>query len=813
MARILRKIEFLFLFLILANVLLAQETELHGITVKGKKGIKKSLAEILAYDSTHPLPPNYKAFLRPELHGPAPRGQNPGSKAVSKSGALVEASQLNTPTSLLAPTQTIHSNFLSIWGSYSVIAGRESPYTPPDNIGDVGTTQIIVAGNTRMKVFSKSAVTSVALMTPIGSSTTTLPDVLNLNLNGFFADSTLGIDDISDPHVRFDRLTQRWIIVAIDVTHSKNNYCCIAVSDGPTLSNSSNFNIFYFNISGTGGSSMEFFDYPTLGTDRTSLYIGGNMFRGTRFTGCSMWVVNKADLLAGTLTVTGFNQGTTGTDMYTPQGVHNDDPSATTGYFIGASQTFYSRIVLKKVNYSGATPTLSADEILSTQTTYTPLNPPSQGGVALDGNDRRLIAAMIKKNKIANTSSLWVAQGSLMNNAGVGGPGGDRDGAVWFEIGNLSSTPTILQSASLYDTSGSGTSIVHYIYPSIASSGQGHNFMGFTGVGASKYAQGSVAGRYRTDPPVSFGAPFDITNSTSSYNPGANRWGDYTQTVVDPSDDMTMWTFTEYAPATNAWGIRAAQLKAPPPPTPILTPNPSCGTATIIIKGISTNKSEFFDPGNDVGGPGFNRMQLSINGPSVVNVTNVSFVTPTEISATVTFPFTANAGTYNIIVTNPDGQTSSSSFVYVGGCPTEICSATVLTSDISGTNYQWQVSIDSIVFNNINDNGFYSGTHSTNLQLNNIPSSWYGYQYRSVVDGNNGVAHTLRFSNYWLGGSSSAWENAANWSCGKLPDSNTDVIINIGTVIVNSNQTIRSLYVAPTVNLTVNPGNKLTVTH
>jgi hypothetical protein len=183
-------------------------------------------------------------------------------------------------------------------------------------------------------------------MTPTGSSTTTLPDVLNLNLNGFFADSTLGIDDISDPHVRFDRLTQRWIIVAIDVTHSKNNYCCIGVSDGPTLSNSSNFNIFYFNISGTGGSSMEFFDYPTLGTDRTSLHIGGNMFRGTRFTGCSMWVVNKADLLAGTLTVTGFSEATTSTDMYTPQGVHNDDPSSTLVILLAHPKLFW--IVLKK---------------------------------------------------------------------------------------------------------------------------------------------------------------------------------------------------------------------------------------------------------------------------------------------------------------------------------------------------------------------------------------------------------------------------------------------------------------------------------
>lgn len=814
MRAVLKNIRLSFFFCLAANVLYAQNKEIHGFTVSGKKGIRKSLKEVIAYDAAHPLPPNFKAFLRPELHGPEPRGQDPASKAVSKSGTLLDAPVLNTPTIMAPATQIIQSNFLTIWGSYNNVAGRESPYTPPDNMGDVGTTQIIATANTRMKVFNKVPVTAAALTTPTGSSTTTLPEVLNVNLNTFFADSTLGIAGISDPHVRFDRLTQRWFIVAIDVTHTKNNYCCIGVSDGPAIGSNSNFTLYYFNVSGTGGSSLEFFDYPTLGVDKNALYIGGNLFKaGKTFSGCTMWVVNKADLLSGTLTVTSFTQSATGTDMYTPQGVHNDDPSATNGYFIGASQTAFSRLVLKRVSYSGAIPTLSNDINLSTQTIYTPMNPPSEGGIALDGDDRRLIAAMIKQNKITNTSGLWVAQGSLMDIAGVGGSGGDRDGAVWFEIGNLSNTPTILQSASMCDTSGTGTSIVHYTYPSIAESGQGHNIMGFTSVGATKYAQAGVAGRYRTNASGTFNAPVDITNTTSTYNAASSRWGDFTQTVVDPSDDMTMWTFTEYAPTADSWGVRAAQLKAPPPPTPILTSTPSCGAATITINGISTNNSEFFDPGNDVGGPGFNRLQASITGPGLMQVISVNFINPTQITANVTVPSTAGAGTYTLIVTNPDGQSSSTEFIYAGGCALDICSGVTITSNIPGTNYQWQLSTDSVTFNNISNNSFYSGTDSINLHLINAPSSWYGYQYRCVVSGNNSNTFTLRFSDYWTGAINTAWENPGNWSCATLPDANTDVIINSGTVIVNSNSTIRSLSLAPSVNFTVNQGFKFTVNH
>lgn len=65
----------------------------------------------------------------------------------------------------------------------------------------------------------------------------------------------------------------------------------------------------------------------------------------------------------------------------------------------------------------------------------------------------------------------------------------------------------------------------------------------------------------------------------------------------------------------------------------------------------------------------------------------------------------------------------------------------------------------------------------------------------------------------WIGMVSTAWENPANWSCGTLPDANTDVIINSGTVVLNSNTSIRSFTVKPGVNFTVTPGNNLIVNH
>ncbi len=145
-------------------------------------------------------------------------------------------------------------------------------------------------------------------------------------------------------------------------------------------------------------------------------------------------------------------------------------------------------------------------------------------------------------------------------------------------------------------------------------------------------------------------------------------------------------------------------------------------------------------------------------------------------------------------------------------CP-PIANASLISNRL-GNTYQWQLSTDSINFTNISNNTNYSGVTTETLHLQNIPSSWDGYQYRCFV---NGVSYSditsLKFADSWTGTVNSSWENTANWNCGTVPDSNTDVIIKSGTVVINSNVIIRSLSVSPGASFTVNPSFSLTVTH
>jgi len=211
-------------------------------------------------------------------------------------------------------------------------------------MGTVGPSQVLVIVNGRIKVFSKSGT--------LGP--------LNANTDVFFSSVTSA--GTSDPHVRYDRLSQRWFITMIDL--ATPNRVVIAVSSGPSISGTASFTFFQFqqDLVGTTTNSDTggFADYDTLGVDKFALYIGVNIFNsaGTAFLGTTGFVVNKANLLAGTLTVTSFRQLATpsGAGPYTPQGVDNDDPDATEGYFIGADNASFGRLVLRRISNPGGAP-------------------------------------------------------------------------------------------------------------------------------------------------------------------------------------------------------------------------------------------------------------------------------------------------------------------------------------------------------------------------------------------------------------------------------------------------------------------------
>jgi hypothetical protein len=615
--------------------------------------------------------------LKSDPNAPAvPRWSRPGIAGPIHAPAAADAGRPGT--SLLAP-QTIGVNVVAV-------TLAESGFIPPDSMGAAGPTQMVAVENGRIKTFDKNGIADGAL---------------NATTNTFF-DSVRNASTTSDPQVTFDRLSNRWFISIINV--SPPNRVLIAMSSGPAISNISSFTFFQFQHDLVGPTPNPdtggFADQPRLGVDKNAVYIGVNVFNaaGTIFLGSTGFVVRKSDLiLSSTLTVTAFRQLSTSSTNgpFAPQGVDNDDPNSTEGYFVGVDTLLFNRLVLRRVSNPGGTPSISANLNLTVPTTTSPINVPAQESILpLRANDDRLTSAQIKNGR------LWTAHHFQVNSSGVASNTGGRDGIRWYEIMDLTGTPTLRQSGTLFDSA--ATNPVYYFFGSPATSGQGHTAlassyaanMPFAGGTIPGYAGVAYTGRLAGDALGTLNPTIELTLGVGPYNvqtSGATgqRWGDYSKTVVDPNDDMTMWTFQERSNSpTNpgSWAVMMTQLKAPPPATPVSASPSSAGagaTLSTTITGMSSAGSGFFDPGPDFP----NHISATVNSGGVT-VNSVTFNTPTSATLNMTIASSATPGSRTVTVTNPDGQpATSASGIFTINPPSLTINPASLPAGSVGTAY------------------------------------------------------------------------------------------------------------------------------
>jgi Bacterial Ig-like domain len=528
----------------------------------------------------------------------------------------------------------------------------DSGFIPPDSMGSVGPTQIVVFVNGLIRVYDKDG-NVVALD--------------NVSDADFWSTELSPGAEPTDPGVEYDRLEQRWIISAID-TKSTNNRVMLAVSDGPEITDETDFTFYHFNEQAPLGGSNQFADYPQMAVDANAVYIGVNLFSSSSgsFAGTAAYVVRKSSVTTpGTPVVTGFRFVTSpgGAGMDSPQPATDMDPTVGEGYFIGPDNQFLNRLDVRRITDPGGTPGVSLNQTVTVPTTSAPLAVPAQGATGgLDPLDDRLFEAMIGRGP-DGTDTLWTAHNIRVNSSGVGSSTGDRDGARWYQIGDLSSNPpTLTQSGTLFDTAVANPRF--FWMPSIAMNGQGHASLNTSTAGLGRFAEVASSAHLASEP-LGTTESFDLTQSSNSpYNLGSDspkRWGDYSQTVVDPNDDQTFWTFQEYANSTNSWGVRVIQLKAPPPATPAsASPNTIQTGETSVdvdITGTSLDGSEFFDttdPGPPY--PDFDHISADVSGGVVVN--SITYTDPTHVTLNLDTT-AATTGAQSVTITNPDGQSTS----------------------------------------------------------------------------------------------------------------------------------------------------------
>ena len=650
---------------------------------------QKSVASIMA--SPQRLESSGSRLSSPRLAAPR---RHLGDRPDSPRTAGSPAGSVPVPEAPAA-TQALGVNYLA-----ATLADTDA--FPPDISGAAGPTQFLVGLNGRIRTFAKD--TGVA------------DGVLNASMDVFF-DSVRNGNPTGAPRVRYDRLSSRWLVTIGNFNASfTNNRMLLAVSDAASagvISNTTVWTYFFFqhNLVSPAGDTDLFFDSPSLGVDANALTIGGNLFNAAGgYLGTSVHVVRKSRALSATGgdlvpsgDVVAFRNLTTtpaGEGPYSPQGVDDlHDAAATESWIAGVDNAGFGALSFRRITFAstGAWPPsgISANLPLTVPATSVPLTVPHQGNVfgvdgELDAIDDRLAAASLRDGQ------LWTAHNISVGSGGVSP--GDRNGSRWYEIDVSSGTPVLTQSGTLFDTA--VTNPRFYWIPAIAASGQGHAAIGASASGATQRINAATAGRLAGDAPGTLGAPTLYTTTTFAYNPAGDpgptrRWGDYSFTAVDPSDDMTMWTIQQYCNAADSYGVRVVEILAPPPASfGTAAPNTVVSgqvSVEVVITGTSSAGSGYFDPG--AGFP--NRLAASVSGGVTVN--SVTYTSPTSVTLDLDTTAAA-AGPVTVTITNPDGQsaTSASGFLTITAgsapgvsaiAPTSGTAAGGTVATLTGTNF------------------------------------------------------------------------------------------------------------------------------
>ena len=183
------------------------DDQIPGVPYYGGKGITETVSQIMRRERNTPkraFDPNF-VEERPEVEEFIPKKtQAPGALAVPR--FPYDPSDDNVIRNNFLP-QTIGT---SIAGPGRNADGISA--IPPDSMGDVGPTQVLMHVNGRVRVYDKFTGAVGGL------------DVADTT----FWNSVRNVQGISDPRVEYDRLSGRWFLVMINVaaTSEPDNDSC-----------------------------------------------------------------------------------------------------------------------------------------------------------------------------------------------------------------------------------------------------------------------------------------------------------------------------------------------------------------------------------------------------------------------------------------------------------------------------------------------------------------------------------------------------------------------------------------------------------
>jgi len=511
-------------------------------------------------DQIRALAPSRSQAVRGERSIPFHRMQR-------RSGTTVEAG-LPSPGSALAAPSLPSSPAPSAPALDSSFAGHGNPphgedVIPPDTMGAAGPNHLVSILNSDFGVFDKA----------------TGQELQKSSLQSFWASLGTAPGEPAnfpfDPKILFDQHSgsERFIAVTLGGKSAPDSWIMIAVSSSDPTGAWSKWAI-EADLDNNVQQFNNHADFPGLGVDAFNVYVTANMFTAAGAGQYSkVWVIPKAQLLTvpppATLTVFEFRDPP-GSD-FTMQPAHTFGTPGTE-YFL--FEGLPNRLGVAWIDNLAGTPVwhspLQVPVTPYTSTNSLPEAPQLGTDCTVDTADTRMLHAVYRN-------------GSVWGTHHVAGTSGKVE-VAWYRINP--GTGALVSQGRVSDPNR------WYYYPSIAVNKDNVVAIGFSGSWANEF----VGGYYTIIPPSTGTAEAVALLKAGeafyakSFSSGENRWGDFSATVVDPTDDTSFWTLQEYAMThvtftdinnnpvdRSRWGTWWGKFSPGNPPAPPPSPPPSEG--------------------------------------------------------------------------------------------------------------------------------------------------------------------------------------------------------------------------------------------
>jgi hypothetical protein len=526
------------------------------------------------------------ASASPAVAGPEekPRPVPRSVRQLNPQGTAAESlasSQFRTAAATLASPLAIQS--------FQALADNNTAI-PPDTMGAVGPNHIMTTLNSQIRIQDR---TGAVLST--------------VDMNSFW--SSLGSYDVYDPRVTYDPFGGRWIFSAAADANLPTAAILVAVS--ATSDPTGNWYRFVANVDPQQGDRWA--DFDALGFNKNWIVVTANIFptSGPDTNNPAYYVFDKSDLYTnGAGAFTEIKEPSSLAFSVAP--AQTFDSSLATVYLIEDWDNTTARLRISTITGPVGTEVLTSGTFFPTGSSTWEFMPPVDNFLPqlgsthnIDGGDSRILSCSYRNG------SLWCSQTVFLP---INAP--TRAAAQWWQINPT--TGGVEQFGRIDDPTG----VQFFAYPSIAANANSDVLVGYSRFSTSQSASGNYSFRFADDAPNTLRADTILKAGEGPYfaavSSSANRWGDFSATVVDPVNNLSFWTIQEYAgmpvgnpllSSSGRWGTWWGRIDPVQPDVTITRPAdgmtyPTGANVTITATVTDTNvmaKVEFFANGSKIG--------------------------------------------------------------------------------------------------------------------------------------------------------------------------------------------------------------------